>query len=283
MSGEDPVSESAGASGDVWRPPSEFDGFRVLRQLGEGGMGRVYLGHESLLDRPVALKFIAAMEPDPGSRRRFLVEAQAIARLQHPNVVSNYRVGEVGGRPYIAYEFIPGVSLGELPGDDHVPFAGDVDRLFAEIDLFLAEARASPGTAPMFATVAVVRGGDVADALLRAWRNALARWGGTELSTIGGELAAMFNGPADAVRCACGMIEESARLGVTLRSGVHIGELRLQGGEIVGRGRELAAELAAGAPPGEVIVSAALKDLVRGEPFALEEIAATRVFRARAL
>src|ERR1043166_442811 len=100
---------------DGWRPPSEFDGFRALDELGEGGMGRVYLGHESLLDRPVALKFISAMEPDPGARRRFLVEAQAIARLQHPNVVSIYRIGEVQGRPYIAYEFIPGVSLDRLP------------------------------------------------------------------------------------------------------------------------------------------------------------------------
>ena len=82
----------------VWSPPStEFDGFCVLRPLGRGGMGRVYLGRDKLLRRPVALKFIAADNPDWAARERFLLEGRAIARLQHPNVVSIFRVGEVHG------------------------------------------------------------------------------------------------------------------------------------------------------------------------------------------
>jgi serine/threonine protein kinase/pimeloyl-ACP methyl ester carboxylesterase len=98
-----------------WVPPAELDGFRVVRHLGRGGMGTVYLGHDDVLDRPVALKFLAAAEPSAPARDRFLIEARAIARLQHPNVVGIYRVGEVSGRPYLAYELISGQSLDELP------------------------------------------------------------------------------------------------------------------------------------------------------------------------
>jgi eukaryotic-like serine/threonine-protein kinase len=97
-----------------WAPPAEIDGFRVVRQLGRGGMGAVYLGHDDVLDRPVALKFLAAADPNAPARDRFLIEARAIARLQHPNIVGIYRVGEASGRPYLAYELISGHSLDDL-------------------------------------------------------------------------------------------------------------------------------------------------------------------------
>jgi serine/threonine protein kinase len=97
-----------------FRPPASFDDFVVERALGSGGMGHVYLGRDVALDRPVALKFIASVDPSPAARSRFLVEARSIARLSHPNVVSVYRVGEVEGRPYIAYEFVSGESLADL-------------------------------------------------------------------------------------------------------------------------------------------------------------------------
>ena len=98
-----------------WRgPPTSFDGFVVDRVLGKGGMGDVYLGRDTTLDRQVALKFISAPEPSPQARGRFLVEARAIAKLSHPNVVAVFSVGEVEGRPYIAYEFVEGQSLERL-------------------------------------------------------------------------------------------------------------------------------------------------------------------------
>lgn len=98
-----------------WTPPSAFDDYRVVRPLGRGGMGQVYLAHDEVLDRPVALKFVAADSPDPRTIERLRVEARAIARLQHPNVVAVYRIGEVRGRPYIAYEFVEGEPLELLP------------------------------------------------------------------------------------------------------------------------------------------------------------------------
>ncbi|WXH32754.1 Serine/threonine-protein kinase PknD [Myxococcus stipitatus] len=78
-------------------------------------MGNIYLARDSLLDRLVAVKFIAAARPGTEARDRFRVEARAIARLSHPNVVAVYRSGEVDGRPYLVTEFVRGRSLAEVP------------------------------------------------------------------------------------------------------------------------------------------------------------------------
>jgi eukaryotic-like serine/threonine-protein kinase len=98
-----------------WIPPAAFDEYRLVRPLGQGGMGQVYLGHDVLLDRLVAVKFIAAVQPDEEKRRRFLLEGRVVARLAHPNVVAIYRVGEVEGRPYFVAEFVRGQGLDALP------------------------------------------------------------------------------------------------------------------------------------------------------------------------
>lgn len=104
------MSEAA-SQGGGYRPPSSFDGFEVVRPLGRGGMGAVWLGHDLFLDRPTALKFIGTPSPDPQARQRFLTEARALARLQHANVANVFRIGEVEGHPYIAYEFVGGANL----------------------------------------------------------------------------------------------------------------------------------------------------------------------------
>ncbi|MGK4002636.1 alpha/beta fold hydrolase [Sorangium sp. So ce1036] len=110
------VDDLAPPSSSVpWAPPAAFDDFRVIRPLGRGGMGQVFLGHDEVLDRPVALKFVSADKPDPRTIERLRVEARAIARLQHPNVVAVFRIGEVRGRPYIAYELVEGEPLELLP------------------------------------------------------------------------------------------------------------------------------------------------------------------------
>ncbi len=95
---------------------TDLDEFRLIRPLGKGGMGMVYLAHDTVLDRQVAIKVIDAREPDAASRERFLTEARAIARLSHPNVVSIYRVGATSdGRPYLVQELVAGTSLDKLP------------------------------------------------------------------------------------------------------------------------------------------------------------------------
>jgi serine/threonine protein kinase/formylglycine-generating enzyme required for sulfatase activity len=102
------------APASLFSPPSSFDGYVLSRKIGQGNMGQVFLAVDTLLDRPVALKFISVAEADADARQRFLVEARAIARLAHPNVVAIYRVGEVAGHPYLASEFVRGEGLDQL-------------------------------------------------------------------------------------------------------------------------------------------------------------------------
>ncbi|ATB50264.1 bifunctional serine/threonine-protein kinase/formylglycine-generating enzyme family protein [Corallococcus macrosporus] len=98
-----------------WEPPPAFDEYRLIRLLGEGGMGRVYLAEDTALQRRVAIKFIGAERSGPEQRDRLFAEARALARLRHPNVVTVYRVSEVGAHPYLVQEFLPGISLRGLP------------------------------------------------------------------------------------------------------------------------------------------------------------------------
>lgn len=98
-----------------WTPPAEFDEFRLGPLLGRGGMGLVYLAQDTSLGRAVAVKFIAASRPRPAVLAHFETEARAIARLQHPNVVTVYRVGATDGHPYIVSEYVVGRSLAHLP------------------------------------------------------------------------------------------------------------------------------------------------------------------------
>ncbi len=86
--------------------------YRLERFLGAGGMGSVYLAFDLTLGRHVALKFLHRNEPSQAER--FLHEARAQARVEHPNVCPVYEVGEVEGRPYIAMQYVEGRSLAEL-------------------------------------------------------------------------------------------------------------------------------------------------------------------------
>ena len=97
-----------------WTPPTELDEYKLIRPLGRGGMGSVWLAEDSLLERLVAIKFIAHAEPDPHTRERFAIEARAAARLSHQNVVTVHRFGEVSGRPYLVSEYIRGDSLDKV-------------------------------------------------------------------------------------------------------------------------------------------------------------------------
>ncbi len=97
----------------MWLPPEEFDEYRLVEFLGGGSSGQVFLAHDRLLDRAVAIKFHTASQT-ASSRARFVVEARAIARLQHPNVMGIYRVGELDGRTFLVTEYIRGKSLHEF-------------------------------------------------------------------------------------------------------------------------------------------------------------------------
>jgi hemoglobin-like flavoprotein/predicted Ser/Thr protein kinase len=92
-------------------PPLVFDDFELLRPLGRGTTGRLYLARDTQLGRLVALKFLITDGLGEATRARLSTEARALARLQHPNVVAVFRIGEVAGRGYLAYEYVAGRSL----------------------------------------------------------------------------------------------------------------------------------------------------------------------------
>src|SRR4029079_10376192 len=96
--------------GSEWSPPAEFDEFRIVRQLGSGASGDVYLAHDLLLERQVAVKFVRGVY-SPGLHARVIEEARAIARLQHPNVVAVHRVADLAGHPYLVSEYVEGQAL----------------------------------------------------------------------------------------------------------------------------------------------------------------------------
>ena len=90
--------------------------FRIVRELGRGGMGVVYEALQTQINRPVAIKVILAGEfAQTAELRRFQVEAESVARLDHPNIVPVFEVGEERGRPYFTMKLCTGGSL-----DDHL-------------------------------------------------------------------------------------------------------------------------------------------------------------------
>jgi WD40 repeat protein/serine/threonine protein kinase len=95
-------------------PGMMVDHFRVMRLLGRGGMGEVYLARDTKLGRKVALKLIHRDQLDSEeSVARFLFEAQTTAQFNHPNIVTVYAVGKVEDIPYVALEYIEGQDLRE--------------------------------------------------------------------------------------------------------------------------------------------------------------------------
>ncbi|MFH1374913.1 MAG: protein kinase [bacterium] len=86
--------------------------YKIIRRIGIGGMGEVYLADDTDLDRRAALKFLSSeLCADEAHRTRFQRESQTVAKLNHPNIIIAYEVGEHEGRPYFATEYVHGKSL----------------------------------------------------------------------------------------------------------------------------------------------------------------------------
>ncbi len=89
--------------------------YRIEAKLGEGGMGVVYKAHDAHLDRPVAVKVLAASAvADAERKRRFVLEARAASALNHPNIITIYDISADQGIDFIAMEYVPGRTLGQL-------------------------------------------------------------------------------------------------------------------------------------------------------------------------
>ena len=126
------------------RPALEADDifahFRIIRQLGAGGMGIVYLAEDLRLGRRLALKFLPPyLTNDPEARQRFLNEARLAAKLNHPNIATIYESGEASDHIYIAMEYVQGESLKERLKDGAMPIT-EVTNMLRQIGKGLHEA-----------------------------------------------------------------------------------------------------------------------------------------------
>jgi class 3 adenylate cyclase len=183
---------------------------------------------------------------------------------------------------YLA-DHIPGARLIELPGRDFAPQMGDPDRLFSELELFLADVVAGKQwEAEPDRVLATVLFTDIVDATARAaglgdraWRqllqkhhdivrSQLGRFRGKEMDTAGDGFFATFDGPARAIRCACAIRDGIRDLDLDVRAGLHSGECELVDGKAGGIAVHIGARVASLAEPGEVLVSSTVKDLVGG-------------------
>lgn len=109
---ESSVLERSEPAPPALKPGSDFSHYEIVKLLGRGGMGEVYLARDKSLDRSAAIKIIHA---DAGlgqkAAARLLREARAVARLQHPGICSVYEVGEADGMPFISMQYIEGSTL----------------------------------------------------------------------------------------------------------------------------------------------------------------------------
>jgi non-specific serine/threonine protein kinase len=102
--------------------------YKIMEKIGAGGMGEVYLAEDTELNRKVALKFLPPhLCQDEDCRARFKREAQAAAKLNHPNIVTIYEVGDYNGRPYFAMEHVEGRALKDVIKKDDLSIQEIVD------------------------------------------------------------------------------------------------------------------------------------------------------------
>jgi pimeloyl-ACP methyl ester carboxylesterase len=179
---------------------------------------------------------------------------------------------------YLA-EQIPGARYVELPGEDHLPFAGDLDAVLAEVEEFLTGSRGAVEAERALATVLftdIVGSTEWAAELGdRGWRQLLERHDaavrrqlglhrGREVKTMGDGFLATFDGPARAIRCAAALRDEVASMGIEVRAGIYTGEVELIGDDVGGIAVNIGARIGAEAVAGEVLVSSTVRELVVG-------------------
>ncbi|MBN9523694.1 serine/threonine protein kinase [bacterium] len=131
------------APADPAAPPRAFGDFEIVSELGRGGMGVVYRARQKSLDRTVALKMIReAHLATPEDAARFRTEAAATARLKHPNIVTVYEVGTVGGQAYLCMEYVDGPTLAQRVAADGPLPPREAARLVAVIARAVQQAHA---------------------------------------------------------------------------------------------------------------------------------------------
>ena len=256
----------------LWVAPSKRDDEDFIRRL--INLYRLGMGFETLRE-------VFEIQRDIDIRA-------VLPSIQAPTLVlyrKDISVDDPENGRYLA-DRIPGARFVNLPGVDFEAFAGDQDTLLDEVQEFLTGTRPAPVTDRVLTTVLFT---DIVESTQRAielgdtkWRDlqrahhqrvrgCLAEYRGREIDTAGDGFLATFDGPARAVRCAAAIMQALSELGISIRAGVHTGEVELAGDGISGIAVHVGARIAALAAPDEILVSTTVKDLVPGSGLSFEE------------
>jgi pimeloyl-ACP methyl ester carboxylesterase len=257
---------------------------------GQQPEGMLELFAPSMAGDPQAVEFTARMERSSASpamvRKIFEMFLDIDVRAVLPTIhvptlvihrrgdrVVNWRAGEEVAKQ------IPGARYVELTGIDHLPWAGDSESVLGEIEEFLTGTRTAPepdrelatvmftdivGSTERVAALGDARWRELLSAHQSGVRNELRRFRGREVKGLGDGYLATFDGPARAIHCGRAIADGAESLGLSVRTGLHTGEVELMDGDVGGIAVHIAARVGALAEPGEVLVSSTVKDLVAG-------------------
>jgi pimeloyl-ACP methyl ester carboxylesterase len=265
-----------------------------LEHWGEGGSLEVFAPSIATEERKAQF---AAFERAVGSPRLLSARAETAMRLDVTPVLETLKAPTLvmhrSGDLVVSFEMaremagaIPGARFIELPGEDHIPWVGESDRVLAEVEEFLTGARYARESERVLATVLFTdivdstsqaaavgdsRWREVLDAHDRLVRERLDAYRGREVKTMGDGFLATFDGPARAIHCARSIVERAPSLGIQVRAGVHTGECELVDHDVRGVAVNIGARIGALADGGEVLVSRTVKDLVVGSGLEFED------------
>ena len=282
---------------------TSFPENRDLSEEQRSAAARAFLGIESLEAANPRVAHDPVLRDWWGRARRLLLSPEAArgyfewgARMDVGPLLSSIRVPTlvVHRRDNRAFDIevsraaasqIPSARFVDLPGSETDPFLGDTAPVLAQIERFLAEPEVGVGHDRVLSTVLftdivasteqlAARGDD-------AWRRVLddndqttgrvvADHRGRVVKQTGDGILATFEGPARAVRCATALLDAAANHGITLRAGLHTGEIELRASDVAGIAVHIAARIAALADPNEILVSRTVVDLTAGSGLRFE-------------
>jgi class 3 adenylate cyclase len=258
--------------------------FMAPSRAGDDNLRQIFARVERQGASPSAVIAIMQMNSEIDARH-ILGTVRVPTMLLHRT--GDRRITVDAGR-YLA-DHIPDAKFVELPGDDHnfIAERDMIDRVVDEVEEFLTGSRSS--ATEIDRVLATVLFTDIVDSTQRAaelgdrrWRALLdrhdeavrtqiSRFRGHEIKSLGDGFLATFDGPARAVRCAAAIVGNLQPLGLTVRNGLHTGEIELKHDDIGGIAVHTAARVVAMARPSETLVSSTVRDLVAGSGLRFED------------
>ena len=274
------------------------DAYEADRSAIERGWGTEgYILHEfpNMHDDPQLVRWFAsylrhAMSPGAAVAQwqmEWETDVRAILPTIHvPTLILHRQEDMPEAHRYMA-EHIPGASLVELPGDEHIPYLADQDSVLDAIERFVRgihdeQAELDRVLATVLFTDIAGSTQKVAELGDRGWRELverhhatvramLARYRGVEVDTAGDGFFATFDGPARGVRCAQAIVRAIRPLGIEVRAGVHTGEVETIDGKVGGLAVVIGARVGGLAEPSQVLTSQTVKDLTAGSGLTFED------------